>query len=167
MTQHDEQQKPQSVTLTGSVRRRLYVGVPAEELWPWLVEPELTERYHLAPLLLPLQAVGDPVQYVSKLGGTPVVEGTVQELVPGRRLVHSFAYAAAENALLEPDPPSRVELELVRCGDRMCCLELTHSRFHPASSAYNALEASWDVILSSLKTWVETGGPLPWPSRGR
>jgi uncharacterized protein YndB with AHSA1/START domain len=142
--------------------RRVYLGATAEEVWPWLVEPEKSWQYHLSPLRDRPLAPGDPVQYVSKLGGQVLAEGTVEEIVEGRRLVHTFQFQFDPE---EPEPVTRVTFDLIRYGDRMCCLELRHEGLDPEGETCKSVTISWDVILSSLKTLVETGRPLPWPSR--
>ena len=140
--------------------RRIYLGAPAEAVWEWLVDPEKSRQYSLCDLVTRPGAVGDPMLYVHKLAGQPVVDGTVEEILEGRRLVHSFQFQDDP-----PESPSRVTYELIRYGDQMCCLELRHDRFEENSETLGSISTSWDVALSSLKTLVETGRPLPWPRR--
>jgi hypothetical protein len=140
--------------------RNVYLGAPAEEVWPWLVEPERMREYSLCYLRSRPEAVGDPVVLLSKLGGQPIVEGTVEELIEERKLVHSYRFE-----LEYPEPPSRVSFELLRYGERMCCLQLRHEGLLAGGQTLASISTSWDVILSSLKTLVETGHPLPWPGR--
>jgi uncharacterized protein YndB with AHSA1/START domain len=147
---------------TASFTRKIYIGAPAEEVWSWLVEPERVEQYHLSNLESRPTAAGDPVRYTNKIGWQVLVEGTVEEIVEGRRLVHSY-----QLQLDPPEEPSRVTYELIRFGDQMCCLELRHEAMAPEGEAYRSAAASWDVVLSSLKTLIETGHPLPWPTRRR
>ena len=147
-----------SVTLT----RRVFIGAPAEVVWEWLWEPARVEQYGPARLEARPAAPGDPVRYLGKLSYEPVSSGVVEEIVDGRRLVHTF-----EMALPDPDSPSRVFYELIRYGDDMCCLELRHEGLLDRSETFNSVSRAWDVTLSSLKTMVETGKPLPWPVRKR
>lgn len=142
--------------------RRIYVGAAAEEVWLWLVEPERVRQYALAELAERPAAPGDPVRYTSKIGGQVVIDGVAEEVLEGRRLVHTFQFQ-----IEYPDPPSRVTLELLRYGDAMCCIELRHEGLLPGSDTHGSVSTSWDVMLSSLKTLVETGRPLPWPGRSR
>lgn len=145
---------------TASLVRNVYIAAPAEEVWPWLVEPERTRRYSLCYLAETPDTVGAPIAYLSNLGGHVVVEGMIEELVPGRKLVHTYQFQEEY-----PEPPSRVSLELLRYGDAMCCLQLRHEGLVPGGSTLGSVSTSWDVILSSLKTLIETGRPLPWPGR--
>jgi uncharacterized protein YndB with AHSA1/START domain len=142
--------------------RRVYIGVPAEEVWSWLVDPERVQRYSLSDLLFRPTAVGDPIQFMSRLGGQLLIDGLVEEIVEGRRLVYTFQFQFDD-----PEPPSRVTYELIRYGERMCCLELRHEGLEPGGPTWDSVSKSWDVALSSLKTLIETGSPLPWPGRPR
>jgi hypothetical protein len=49
-------------------------------------------------------------------------------------------------------------------GDAMCVLYLTHSGFQSKNQTFTDITGGWPVILSSLKTLLETGKPLPWPN---
>jgi uncharacterized protein YndB with AHSA1/START domain len=140
--------------------RNVYIAAPADEVWPWLVEPERTRQYSLCYLADPPSTPGDRIAYLSNLAGQVVIEGTIEELVPGRKLVHSYQFQEED-----PEPPSRVTLELLRYGDAMCCLQLRHEGLVTGGSTLASVSTSWDVILSSLKTLIETGRPLPWPGR--
>jgi hypothetical protein len=140
--------------------RNVYLGAPAEEVWPWLVEPERMRDYSLCYLRARPEAVGDPVALLSKLGGQVIAEGVVEELIEERKLVHTYQFE-----LEYPEPVSRVSFELLRYGDRMCCLQLRHEGLLVGGQTLSSVSTSWDVILSSLKTLIETGHPLPWPNR--
>lgn len=142
--------------------RRLFIGAAPEEVWEWLLEPERVEQYSLTMLEARPRAAGDPIRYLHRLTWQPVVSGVVEELVDARRLVHTY-----EMQLPEPDPVSRVTLELLRYGEGICCLELLHEGLYRHTETFNSVSRSWDVLLSSLKTVIETGKPLPWPSRRR
>ena len=140
--------------------RNIYIGAPAEEVWPWLVEPERMREYSLCYLRARPEAAGDSLALLSKLGGQVIVEGVVEELVEERKVVHTYQFE-----LEYPEPPSRVSFELLRYGDQMCCLQLRHEGLLAGGQTLANVSTSWDVILSSLKTLIETGHPLPWPGR--
>lgn len=150
--------EPQEILIT--LARNVYIGAPAEAVWPWLVEPEMMREYSLCYFRSRPEVVGDAVELLSKLGGQPIVLGQVEELVEERRLVHTYDFQ-----LEYPEPPSRVSYELLRYGDRMCCLQLRHEGLLAGGQTLASVSTSWDVILSSLKTLIETGHPLPWPGR--
>ena len=61
--------------------------------------------------------------------------------------------AAAEEA------PSRVAWEIEPLGEN-CRLTLTHDEFPPGSTVFENVGEGWPVLLSSLKSLIETGEPL-------
>ena len=140
--------------------RNLYIAAPAEEVWPWLVEPARMRDYSLCYLADAPGKVGDPVTFLGNVGGQVVVEGVLEELIAGRKLVHTYQFQEEY-----PEPPSRVTMELLRYGDAMCCLQLRHEGLISGGSTLSSVSTSWDVILCSLKTLIETGHSLPWPRR--
>jgi uncharacterized protein YndB with AHSA1/START domain len=147
---------------TTTLVRRVYLAAPAEAVWPWLVEPERVRLYALCDLEARPTAPGVPIRYLNRLAGTPVIEGVVEEIIEGRRLAHSFQFQFDP-----PDPPCRVRYEILRCGDEMCCLEVRHEGLVPGTETCESVATSLEVTLSSLKTLLETGRPLPWPARHR
>jgi uncharacterized protein YndB with AHSA1/START domain len=84
------------------------------------------------------------------------IDGEVLEADPPRKLVHSF------NIRWDPendDPPSRVTWEITPMGDT-CRLSLVHDGFASESRTYNNVGSGWALILSSLKSLLETGEAL-------
>jgi hypothetical protein len=45
----------------------------------------------------------------------------------------------------------------------MSSLILTHDDFIKETQTYKDISSGWPIILSSLKTLLETGEELPWP----
>ena len=45
-------------------------------------------------------------------------------------------------------------------GSETCLLSLTHGGFASENATYNGTEDGWPIILSGLKTLVETGEKL-------
>jgi uncharacterized protein YndB with AHSA1/START domain len=93
-----------------------------------------------------------------------MLEGEVIEVVPGRRLVHTFIHREPNPA--DQDPPSRVTWEIEPMGD-VCKLTLTHEHYRGESVTYKGTLTGWNPVLSGLKTLLETGKPLniPWPQQ--
>ena len=147
---------------TGAITRRIYLGRPAETVWRWLVDPELVRCYHLADLAGYPEKVGDPMQFTHRLAGHLLIAGEVLEWVEGRRLSYSYTFLREEL-----EPPSRVTMELIRYGEHMCRLDLRHDELLVGGETWTDVDFFWDIALSALKTWVETGQALPWPGRGR
>jgi len=89
--------------------------------------------------------------------GTIRVVGKVVESAPPRRLVITWAAPAEES---DPAAHSRVTFELEPM-DEMVRLTVTHDRLQPGSKMDQGIRQGWPRVLSSLKSLLETGKPLP------
>ena len=77
---------------------------------------------------------------------------------PPRRLVHTMVAFFSEE--VKGEGTSRVTWEIEPIGDS-CRLTLTHDQLREGANAQ--LFGGWPMILSGLKTWLETGGLLTTP----
>lgn len=86
------------------------------------------------------------------------------ESEPGKHLAYTFKVAAdagSEYAELAEEPASRVTFELEQDGETVK-LTLTHDDFiGPESKVLESVQHGWPAFMSSLKTLLETGEPLP------
>lgn len=80
--------------------------------------------------------------------------GTILEVDPPRRLIHSCGLPADAG---NPERQSRVTFDLEPLGD-VVRLTLTHEDL-PADQAEGTRDG-WAKVLSSLKSFLETGRPL-------
>jgi uncharacterized protein YndB with AHSA1/START domain len=83
--------------------------------------------------------------------------GKVVEVDPPRKLVITWAFPADEAS---PAKHSRVtfDIEPVR---GVVKLTITHADLEPGSEMQDAITRGWPIVLSSLKTYLETGRALP------
>ena len=95
----------------------------------------------------------------------------VLESDPFRRLAytwHSFTPELNERlefgdelfAKLSSERRSRVAFDIEEAGE-LVKLTVVHDDFEPGSTAATMVRNGWPVLLSSLKTLLETGEPLP------
>jgi uncharacterized protein YndB with AHSA1/START domain len=85
-------------------------------------------------------------------------EGEVLEADPPRRLVHTMTALWSED--VKSEGASRVTWEIEPVGDS-CRLLLTHDQMR--DGAHPEIYGGWPMILSGLKTWLETGEKLTTP----
>jgi uncharacterized protein YndB with AHSA1/START domain len=78
---------------------------------------------------------------------------------PPRRLVQSFTALWSDE--VKAEGPSRVTWEIEPVGDDSCRLTVTHNL--PKKGANGELYGGWPMILSGLKTLLETGEDLTTP----
>jgi uncharacterized protein YndB with AHSA1/START domain len=84
----------------------------------------------------------------------------VLEVEPPRRLVTTWSFR--RNPELREDPPSRVTWEIEPHGDT-CKLTLVHDDFTTETATFKSVGSGWPLVLSSLKSLLETGEPLVIP----
>ena len=88
----------------------------------------------------------------------PLGEGENLEVDPRRKLVQSMVALWGED--VKSEGTSRITLEIEPVGDS-CHLTVTHDQLR--EGANNQLYCGWSMILSGLKTWLETGKLLTTP----
>jgi uncharacterized protein YndB with AHSA1/START domain len=82
--------------------------------------------------------------------------GKVLETAPPSRLVISWANASQA---ADPDAYSRVTFEIVEYDD-MVSLTVSHEDLVAGSGMANGVSKGWPAVLSSLKSYLETGTPI-------
>jgi uncharacterized protein YndB with AHSA1/START domain len=133
----------------------LYIRADACAVWRALTDPEVTQTYWGNTRIESDWKPGSKIVY--RRDGAVADEHTLLEIEPQRRLVHSFRPLFGEFA---HEPASQVRIEL-EPGGAVTRLTLQHDGFPPGSKVFEACAAGWPMILSSLKTLLETGRPLP------
>lgn len=134
-----------------------FIRTTPERLWQALVDPELTRRYFFDCGFEGTVAKGDDYRYLAS-DGSVAVDGTITEAEPFRRLQMTFHIGFDPEAAEEH--PSQVTWEITPLGD-VCRLTLVHGDLFGAPKSYEVTTGSWERIMSSLKTLLETGEPLP------
>jgi uncharacterized protein YndB with AHSA1/START domain len=82
--------------------------------------------------------------------------GEVVEILPPTRLVITWANASQAS---DPASYSRVTFDIVEY-DRMVRLTVTHDELVAGSGMANGVSKGWPAVLSSLKSFLETGDGL-------
>jgi uncharacterized protein YndB with AHSA1/START domain/DNA-binding transcriptional ArsR family regulator len=136
----------------------VFIRATPERIWQAITDGSVTRRYFHGTTPRSTWQPGAPVTWTSA-DGTHVVEGQVLEVDAPRRLVHTWSARWSED--VRADRPSRVTWEITPMGD-MSKLSLVHDDFDGETATYRDV-AGWAWILSSLKSLLETGEPLPTP----
>ena len=136
----------------------LYIKTSPQRLWEAITRPELRARYNFGASVASDWAPGSRF-VMSAAGGTFVLgEGEVLEADPPRRLVHTMT--ALWSDAVRAEGASRVTWEIEPIRDS-CGLTLTHDRLREGANP--ELYGGWPMILSGLKTLLETGEDLTTP----
>jgi len=136
----------------------IYIGAAAAKVWKGIVDGEMTRHYVYGTRLESKLKKGTSYAYVAD-GGFKVVDGEILEIEPEKRLVMSWS--AHWDDSVTKDRPSRVTYELSAAGPSATRLHLVHDDFDNHTATYAGSVDGWPLIMSSLKTLIETGKPLP------
>jgi uncharacterized protein YndB with AHSA1/START domain len=140
-----------------------YIRTTPEKLWQALIDPEFTRRFWSETwqdcewkpgatwrLMIPDGRVADA--------------GEVVEIEPQRRLV--LRWRNEFMGELRAEGYSRMTYEIEKKGESVK-LTVIHEMDRPGSKFIEAVSGGWPMILSSLKSLLETGEPLEetkhWP----
>ena len=127
------------------------IATSPERLWKAITDPTDTQRYWYGALSISDWQVGSRWTSESP-DGEVYLDGEILEIVPPRRLVHSFHVVHEEEAAAEA--PSRIEWQITPIGDR-CRLTVIHTGRGPATMEYTS--GGWETILGGLKELLESG----------
>jgi uncharacterized protein YndB with AHSA1/START domain len=133
-----------------------YIRTTQEKLWAALREPEFTHQYFFG-VTLESDWKPDSAWRMVHPEGKVTDSGKVLEIDPPRRLVLSWRNEFMPE--LTAEGYSRATFELETQGD-MVKLSVLHEIAKPGSKLIEAVSGGWPIILSSLKSLLETGKPL-------
>ncbi len=136
----------------------IYIKTSPERLWEAIINPELRRKYNFGLGVASDWTPGSHYEAVSPRASAPLCEGENLEVDPPRRLVQSFMALWGED--VKREGTSRVTWEIEPVGDS-CQLTVTHDQLH--ENANSELYGGWPMILSGLKTLLETGELLTTP----
>src|SRR5712691_10265700 len=160
--------EPWAATLTGLKRRleedlmekvfEIYIKTTPERLWQAITDAELRSQYSFGVRVNSDWTPGSRYEAVHPLAPTAISEGENLEVDPPRRLVQSFNARWSDDVKREGS--SRVTWEIEPVGDS-CRPTVTHDQLREGANA--ELYGGWMMILSGLKTLLETGQLLTPP----
>jgi uncharacterized protein YndB with AHSA1/START domain len=135
----------------------IYIKTTPDRLWEAITDEEQRRKYNFGVGVVSDWTEGSGYQGVHPAGG-PIVEGENLEVDPPRRLVQTMKALWGEDVAAEGF--SRVTWEIEPGGDS-CRLRVIHDQLR--EDANDQLYGGWMMILSGLKTYVETGEELTTP----
>ena len=129
----------------------IYIKTTPERLWEAITDGEMRSKYTFGARVRSDWTPGSRYEQ-----STP--DGTPLQADPPRRLVQSMRALWSED--VKKEGTSRVTWEIEPVGDS-CRLTVTHDQLR--EGANNELYGGWPMILSGLKTLLETGELLTTP----
>lgn len=137
-------QKPEFVYVT-------YIRTTREKLWQALTQPDQTRQFWGGLANHSDWNPGSKWEHLCAAENNDVyIFGEVRESIPYRRLVMSWI-----------DPKNTADESLLTLEiepfDDLVRLKVIHGDFKDGSSMQGKISNGWPVVLSSLKTYLETG----------
>ena len=137
------------------------INTTPEKLWTALTDPAFTRQYWCGIKVVSDWKAGS--KWTFHLDGELTDEGTVLKSEPPRLLSYSFHHLGEES---KHERPSRVTYEIEPIGEKPGLdgtgvkLTVTHDEFPQESTVLPKVSNGWPMILSGLKTLMETGHSL-------
>jgi uncharacterized protein YndB with AHSA1/START domain len=160
--------EPWAATLTGLKRTieektmekvfEIYIKTTPERLWQAITDSELRRRYTFGVGVDSDWTPGSSYEAVHPEAGIAISSGENLEVDRPRRLVQSFDARWSDD--VQSEGTSRVTWEIEQVEDS-CRLRVTHDQLR--DGANEQLYGGWPMILSGLKTLLETGEDLTTP----
>ncbi len=136
----------------------IYIRTTPEQLWEAITDSEIRSKYNFGNHVTSDWTTGSRYEITNVRADGPLGEGENLEVDPPRRLVQSMRALWSDDA--KSEGTSRVTWEIEPVGDS-CRLTLTHDELRDGAS--EELYGGWPMVLSGLKTWLETGELLTTP----
>ena len=136
----------------------IYIKTTPERLWEAITDSEMRQKYTFGVGISSDWTNGSGYESVHPGAGIRISAGENLEVDPPRRLVQSFTALWSDE--VQSEGTSRVTWDIEPVGDS-CRLTVTHDQLR--EGANDELYGGWPMILSGLKTLLETGELLTTP----
>jgi len=137
----------------------LYIRTSPERLWEAITDSEIRSKYNFGNRIVSDWTPGSHFEQSNPNANMVLGEGVNLEIDPPRRLVQTMVALWGED--VKREGTSRITWEIEPVGDDSCRLTVTHDQLR--DGANEQLYGGWPMILSGLKTWLETGQLLTTP----
>lgn len=143
------------INLTTQVYQ-VFIKATPERIWEAITNPEFTTKYFYGARI---EITPEWRRTYAPDGSESWGEGSVTEFDQPRRLVHEWR--SGYNPELAAEEPSRVTWEIEPQDGDLSLLTVVHDRLEGApKTAESVAGRGWMMVLSGLKTLLETGEPL-------
>ncbi|HEY6623664.1 MAG TPA: SRPBCC domain-containing protein [Acidimicrobiales bacterium] len=136
----------------------IYIRTTPERLWEAITDPAIRSKYNFGAGITSDWTPGSHFEMGHPEAGVLLGKGENLEVDPPRRLVQRMT--ALWNDAVESEGATRITWEIEPVADS-CRLTVTHDELR--EDANDELYGGWPMILSGLKTWLETGELLTTP----
>jgi DNA-binding transcriptional ArsR family regulator len=136
----------------------IYIKTTPDKLWEAITNSEMRKKYTFGLVMKSDWTPGSRVEAVHPNAPGILSDGENLEVEPPWKLVQSFNALWSDE--VKREGTSRVTWEIEQVADS-CRLTVTHDQLR--ENAHSELYGGWPMILSGLKTLLETGELLTTP----
>ncbi|HEU4660184.1 MAG TPA: SRPBCC family protein [Pseudolabrys sp.] len=136
-----------------------YIASTPDKIFKALTDHEATGKFWFGNAATSDWKVGSPIEFHRE--GKLILQGRILENDPPRRL--SYSFKPMHDPQFAGEQPSRVVFELEPQKDQVK-LTVTHDDFAEDTKIFASISNGWPLVLSSLKSYIETNRVLraPW-----
>jgi len=135
----------------------IYIRTTPERLWEAITDPEIRSKYNFGATINGNWSPGSRYEFGHPAGGL-LGEGQVLAVDPPRKLVHTMTALWSDE--VKDEGETRITWEIEQVADS-CRLLVIHDQMR--EGANDEIYGGWPMILSGLKTWLESGQLLTTP----
>jgi uncharacterized protein YndB with AHSA1/START domain len=136
----------------------IYIKTTPERLWEAITTPDIRSKYQFGVRATSDFTPGARFEMSHPGADGLLGEGEILEVDPPRRLVQSMTALWSDE--VKAEGTSRITWEIEPVGDS-CRVVVTHDQLR--EGANDEIYGGWPMILSGLKTWLESGELLTTP----
>ena len=134
----------------------IYIRTTPERLWEAITDPDIRSKYQFGTRVASDWSPGS--RFEMRAGPMLLGDGENLEIDPPHKLVQTMRALWSDD--VKREGTSRVTWEIKQVADS-CHLTVTHDQLR--EGANEQIFGGWPMILSGLKTWLETGQLLTTP----
>jgi uncharacterized protein YndB with AHSA1/START domain len=136
----------------------IYIRTTPERLWGAITNGDITSKYWFGNQFTSEWTPGSRIEVTNPRAEMLLGEGENLEVDPPRRLVQKMVALWSDD--VKNEGTTQVTWEIEPVGDS-CRLTVVHDQLRDGANPQ--LYGGWPMILSGLKTWLETGELLTTP----
>jgi DNA-binding transcriptional ArsR family regulator len=136
----------------------IYIRTTPERLWQAITDSEIRSVYNFGNTIESDFTEGSSYVQGNPKANAPLGDGVNLVVDPPRKLMQTMVARWSDD--VEAEGTSRITWEIEQVADS-CRLVVTHDQLR--EGANEELYGGWPMILSGLKTWLETGEKLTTP----
>jgi uncharacterized protein YndB with AHSA1/START domain len=137
----------------------IYIRTTPQRLWDAITDGATRGKYQFGMQVQSDWTEGSPMVMTHPKASSPLGEGENLVVDPPRRLVQTMTALWGEE--VQAEGASRITWDIEAISEDSCRLTVTHDQLREGANPQ--LYGGWPMILSGLKTWIETGDVLTTP----